>query len=79
MKSPDNSASEAKDMTTLIIWARERIGPLSPGIDSLSKQKMCAPEWLQARVSSRYAISQCATKTMLLDICVMPSLGLLAR
>ena len=79
MKIPANYASEAEDMTTLIIWARDRTGQLLRGIGSLSKQKMCAPEWLQARVSSRYAISQCATKTMLLDICVMPSLGLLAR
>ena len=32
IKSPDNSSSEAEDMTTLIIWARDRIGPLSRGI-----------------------------------------------
>ena len=31
MKSPANSASEDEDMTTLIIWTRERIGPLSWG------------------------------------------------
>ena len=40
MKSPDNSASEAEDMTILIIWARDRIGPLSLGIGSLSEQKI---------------------------------------
>ena len=68
MKSPDNSASEAKDMTTLIIWARERIGPLSPGIDSLSKQKMCAPARLRVQVSLGYAVSECGAKIMLLDL-----------
>ena len=34
MKSPDNSASEAEDMTMLIIWARDRTGPLLRGIGS---------------------------------------------
>ena len=40
MKSPDNSDSEDEDMTTLIIWARERTGPLSRGVGSFSEQKI---------------------------------------
>ena len=57
MKSPDNSASEAEDMTTLIICARYRIVPLSRGIESLSEQNMYDPTWLRVRVSLRYAAS----------------------
>ena len=68
IKSPDNSSSEAEDMTTLIIWARDRIGPLSRGIGSLSDHNMCDPSWLRARVSLRYAASECAAKIMLLDL-----------
>ena len=68
MKSPANSASEAEDMTTLIIWARDRTGPLSQGIGSLSKQTMCDPARLRARVSLRYSASECAAKIMLLDL-----------
>ena len=75
MKSPDNSASEAEYMTTLIIWARDRTGPLSRGIVSFSDHKMCNPARLRARVSLRYAVSECTAKTMLLDLYVMPSLG----
>ena len=67
-KSPANYASEAEDMTTLIIWARERIGPLSRGIGSFSEHKMCEPARLRARVSLRYAASECAAKIMLLDM-----------
>ena len=79
MKSPANYASEAEDMTTLIIWARDRIGPLSQGIGSLSEQKMCDPTRLRAQVSLRYAVSECAAKIMLLDLKVMPLLGKVAR
>ena len=68
MKSPSNSASEAEDMTMLIIWARERTGPLSQEIGSLSKQEICDPARLRARVSLRYAASECAAKTMLLAL-----------
>ena len=68
MKSPDNSASEDEDMTTLIIWARDRIGPLLQVIGLLSKQKMCDPARLQARVSLMYAALECAAKIMLLDL-----------
>ena len=68
MKSPANSTSEAEDITTLIIWARDRTGPLSPGIGSLSEQKMCEPTWMQERVSLRYAVSECAAKIMSLDL-----------
>ena len=50
IKSPDNSASEAEDMTTLIIWARDRTGPLSREISSLYEKKMCNPARLRARV-----------------------------
>ena len=32
MKSLDNSTSEADEMTTLIIWARDRTGPFSRGV-----------------------------------------------
>ena len=41
MNSPANSDSEAEDMTTLMIWSRDRIGTLSQGIRSFSEQKMC--------------------------------------
>ena len=68
MKSPDNSASENEDMTTLIIWAKERTGPLSEGVASFSEQKICNPARLRARVSLRYAVSDCAAKTMLLAL-----------
>ena len=68
MKSPYNSASEAEDMTTLIIWARDMIRPLSWGIGSLYGQKMCPPARLRARVSLRYAALECAAKIMLLDL-----------
>ena len=61
MKSPANSASEAEDMTTLIIWARERTGQLSWGIG-------CEPARLRARVSLRCATLECAAKIMLLDL-----------
>ena len=74
MKSPANSASEAEDMTTLIIWARERTGPLPWGIGSLSEQKICDPARLREQVSMRYAASECAAKTMFLALYVMPSL-----
>ena len=53
MKIPDDSASEAEDMTTLIIWARDRTGQLSWGIGSLSEKKLCDPAWLRAQVSLR--------------------------
>ena len=68
MKSLDNSASEAEDMTTLIIWASDRTGKLSWGIGSLSEQNFCNPEQLRARVSLRCATLECADKIMLLDI-----------
>ena len=38
MKSPANSISEAEDMITLIIWAKDRTGPLSQGIGSFSSR-----------------------------------------
>ena len=68
MKSPDNSASEDEDMTTLIIWARDRIGPLLQVIGLLSKHKMCDPAQLRAQVSLMYAALECAAKIMLLDL-----------
>ena len=68
VKSPDNSTSEAEDMTTLIIWDMDRTVPLSRGIGSLSEQKMCDPARLRARVSLKYAASECAAKIMLLDL-----------
>ena len=68
MKSPDNSASEAEDMTMFIIWSRERMGPLSRGIGSFSGQKMCTPERQRIRVSLRYDALERASKIMLLDI-----------
>ena len=68
MKSPANYASEAEDMTTLIIWSRDSIGPLSRGIGSLSEQKMCNPARLRAQVSFRYAALECAAKIMLMDL-----------
>ena len=49
MNSLDNSASEAEDMTTLIIWASYRTVPLSRGVGSLSENKMCDPARLRAR------------------------------
>ena len=67
-KSPANYASEAEDMTTLIIWARYRIGPLLRGIGSFYEQKMCNSARLQARVSLRYAASECADKIIWLDM-----------
>ena len=68
MKSPDNYASEAEDTTTLIIWDRDRTGPLLRGIGSLSEQKMCNPTRLRAQVSLRYSALECAAKIMLLDL-----------
>ena len=68
MKIPDNSASEAEYMTTLIIWARDRIGPLLRGIATLSKDKMCDPARLRERVSLRYDAPEYAAKIMLLDL-----------
>ena len=68
MKSPANSASEAEEMTTLVIWSMDRTGPLSPGIGLLSEHKMCDPARLQERVSLRYAASDCAAKIVLLDL-----------
>ena len=53
LNSSVNSASEAEDMTTLIIWARERTGPLSRGIVSLSKQNYLDYS-LQSRQWYRY-------------------------
>ena len=67
-KSLANYASEAEDMTRLIIWARDSIGPLSRGIGSFSKQKMCYPVRLCVQVSLMYTVSECADKIMLLDI-----------
>ena len=43
MKSPDNSASEAKDMTTLIIWDRDRIAPLFHGDRVIVRAKYVLP------------------------------------
>ena len=68
MKSPDNSASEAEETTTLIILARDSTGTLSWGIGSFSEQKMYNPARLRTRVSLRYATSEFAAKIMLLDI-----------
>ena len=68
MKNTDNYASEAEDMTTLIILARYRIGPLSRGMGSLSEQKMCDPTRLQARVLLRCAALECVANTMLLNL-----------
>ena len=68
MNSPSNYDSDAEDMTPLIIWARDSTGPLSRWIGSLYDQKMCDPARLQARVSLKYAASECAAKIMLLDI-----------
>ena len=68
MNSPDNSALEAEDMTTLIIWDKERTGTLLQGIGSLSEQNICEPARLRVRVSLRYAVSKCAVKTMLLSL-----------
>ena len=66
MKSPDNSTSEAEDMTKLIIWARDRIRSLSQGKWSFSEQKMCDPARLRPRVPLRYTTSECAAKIMFL-------------
>ena len=68
MKSPDNSASEAEEMTTLVIWARDRTGQFLWGISSLSKKKLCGPTRLWVIVSLRCATSECAAKIMLLDL-----------
>ena len=68
VKIPTNFASEAEDMTTLIILARYRIGPLSRGMGSLSEQKMCDPARLQARVLLRCAALECVAKIILLDL-----------
>ena len=68
MKSPANSASEAEDMTTLIIWSTDSIGPLSRGIGLFSRQRMCAPARLQERVTLRYSASECADKIVLLGL-----------
>ena len=68
MKSPDSCSSEAKDMTMLIIWARDRTGPLSRGIGSLSGQNICDPARMRAQVSLRYAASERAAKSMFLDL-----------
>ena len=68
MKSPDNSASEAEDMTTLIIWASDRTGQLLWGIGSLSEQNLCNPARLRAQVSLRCDTSECAAKIMLLNL-----------
>ena len=57
MKSPDNYASEAEDMTPLIIWARDRIGLFSRGMGSSFEQKICNPARLQAQVLLKYAAS----------------------
>ena len=67
-KIPDNSASEAEDITILIIWDRDRTGPSSQGIGSLSEQNMCDPKRLRARVSLIYAVLECADKIMLMDL-----------
>ena len=67
-KCPDNYASEAEGMTTLIIWDRDRIGTLSQGIGSLSERKMCTSARMRAQVSLRYAALECAAKIMLLDL-----------
>ena len=75
VKIPTNFASEAEDMTTLIIWSRKRTGPWSQGIGSFYEQKICELARLQAQVSLRYAALECAAKTMLQDLEVMPSLG----
>ena len=68
MKSPASYDSEAEDMTTLIIWARESTGPLSRRICALPEQKICDPARLRAQVSLRYSTSECAAKTMLLAL-----------
>ena len=68
MKSLANSASEAEDMTTLIIWARDRTWPLLRRIGSFSDQNMCDPARLRARVSLRYAALEFAANIILLDL-----------
>ena len=68
MKSPANSASETKDINTLIIWAKERTGPLSRGIGSFFEQNICNPARLQARFSLSYATLNCEAKTILLAL-----------
>ena len=68
MNSSANFASEAEDTTTLIICDRERTGPLSREIGSLSEHKICNPAGLQVRVPLRYAMSDCAVKNMFMDL-----------
>ena len=48
VKRPDSSASEADDMTFLIICAVVRTGPLRMGIRNYSVSVMLAPERLRA-------------------------------
>ena len=43
MNSPTNSASEAEDITTLLIWARDSTGQFLWGIGSLSEAEYVRP------------------------------------
>ena len=68
MKMPASSASAVEDMTFLIICATVRNRPLYVEAGTFPERIMCAPERLRALVTLRYAASECAARTMPLDL-----------
>ena len=53
VKKPDSSASEANEMTLLMICAMVRTGPLWRGIGTSSESTMWAPERMRALLTLR--------------------------
>ena len=68
MKRPASSASTSEVMTFLMICATVRTGPLYVGAGTFSDSIIRAPARLRDLVTLRYAASECAERTMPLDL-----------
>ena len=62
-----NYASEAEDMTNLMIFASASTGLFHRGMASFSERKMCSPALLCRLLSLWKPESECAQSTMLLE------------
>ena len=67
------SASEAEDMTNLIIWEMVRMVSFYRGFGSSSERNMCAPVRNISLETLRYSASEWADRLMLLFLWVIPS------
>ena len=71
MKRTTSSASDAEDITALILCAMVMTAPLLGGMTELLNMKKCPPDLLCAFVYERYEASLWPARTMLLALHVM--------